>query len=320
MAGLRITMIGCGGIANREHYPALASFPEVEIVGACDIDAGCLHATADRWEIEGRYADYREMIEAEAPDAIYVIMRPHHLYDAAAWCLQRGLHLFMEKPPGITTYQTRSLAQIAQREGCLTMVGLNRRYSPLLNACRDLVLSRGPVSMVVCGGYVAHGDRPGYYDGALDILHCHGVHYLDTLRWLAGEVTSMASQVRTAERDFPTGWYALTRHESGCSGMTMLNWQAGGARPHDFEMHGHGVSIFASLRDGARVFIEGEEDVQALAQFGPAPPDDPLRHYGFREENRHFVDCLLAGREPLTNLPDAAKSMELADQVYATAR
>lgn len=313
-------MIGCGGIANREHYPALASFPEVELARACDLDADRLHTTADRWEIEGRYTDYRAMVEAVAPDAVYVVLRPHHLHDAAAWCLQRGLHLFMEKPPGITAYQTRSLAQIAEREGCLTMVGLNRRYSPLLSYCRDLVLSRGPMSTVVCGGYVAHGDRPGYYDGAVDILHCHGVHYLDTLRWLAGEVTQIASQVRASERDFPTGWYALTRHEGDCSGMVMLNWQAGGTRPHEFEMHGSGISVFASLRDGARVLIEGEEAPDLPQQFGPAPTDDPLRHYGFREENRHFVDCLLAERQPATNLADAAKSMELADQIYATAR
>ena len=96
----------------------------------------------------------------------------------------------------------------------------------------------------------------------------------------------------------------------------MLNWQAGGGRPYDFEMHGHGISVLASLRDGARVLVEGEERPDLLAEFGPPPEDDPLRYYGFREENRHFVDCLLEGRPPLTNLVDAAKSMQLADRVY----
>ena len=317
---LRIAVIGCGGIANREHYPALASFPEVEIAGACDLDPERVQATADRWGIEGRYADYRAMVEAEAPDAVYVVLRPHHLFDASAWLLERGLHVFMEKPPGITAYQTRSLAQIAERNECLTQVALNRRYSPLLNAARALVLAHGPMSAVVCSGYVPHGDSPGYYDGAVDILHCHGVHYLDTLRWLAGDVTQIASQVRSSEREFATGWYALTRHEGGCSGTVMLNWQSGGMASYDFEMHGRGISVFASLRNGARVIIEGEEQPEALAGFGPPPEDDPLRHYGFHEENRHFVDCLLEGRQPLTNLVDATKSMELADRLYRSAQ
>ncbi len=289
-------------------------------MGACDLDRDRVQATADRWGIEGRYTDYRAMVEAEAPDAVYVVLRPHHLFDASAWLLERGLHVFMEKPPGITAYQTRSLAQIADRNGCLTMVALNRRYSPLLNAARDLVLSRGPMSAVVCAGYVPHGDKPGYYDGAVDILHCHGVHYLDTLRWLAGDVTQIVSQVRASEREFPTGWFALTRHEGGCSGTVMLNWQTGGGRPYDFELHGRGISVFVGLTGRWRVLVEGEEDTEALARFDPAPDDDRLGHYGFREENRHFVDCLLEGRQPLTNLSDATKSMELADRLYRSAQ
>ncbi|MFW5866760.1 MAG: Gfo/Idh/MocA family protein, partial [Armatimonadota bacterium] len=168
-------------------------------------------------------------------------------------------------------------------------------------------------------GYVAHGDRPGYYDCAVDILHCHGVHYLDTLRWLGGDVTQITSQVRASEREFATGWYALTQHEGGCSGAVMLNWQAGGPRPWDFEMHGRGISVFASLRGGARVLIEGEERPDLLADFAPID-GDPTRHFGFREENRHFVDCLLDGRQPLTNLADATRSMELAEQIYLAAR
>ncbi len=319
MADLRIAVIGCGGIANREHYPALASFSEVEVVGTCDVDLERLHATADRWEIEGRYTDYRAMVEAEAPDAVHVILRPHHLFDAAAWCLEQGLDMFLEKPPGVCTYQTRSLARIAERRGCLTMVGYNRRHSPLLNACRDLVLARGPIIQCVSCGYIPHGDRPAYYEGALDILHCHGTHYLDTLRWLAGDVTGIASQVR-ADREFATGWFALTRHEGGCTGMAMMSWTVGGGRPYSFELHGEAISVFADLTGRHLVLIEGEGDDEALAQFGTASPDDPLAHYGFREENRYFIDRLLDRREPASCLTDAVKTMELADRVCRSER
>ncbi len=319
MAKLRIAVVGCGGIAGREHYPALASFPEVEIVGACDLDAERVAATADRWAIEGRYDDYRAMIEAEAPDAVYVILRPHHLFDVAAWCLEQGLDIFLEKPPGVCTYQTRSLARIAERRGCLTMVGYNRRHSPLLNACRELALARGPLIQCVSCGYIPHGDRPPYYEGALDILHCHGTHYLDTLRWLAGEVTEIASQVRT-DREFTTGWFALTRHEGGCTGVALLNWAVGGGRPYSFELHGEGISVLADLTGRHQVLVEGERDEGALAQFGLAPPDDPLMYYGFREENRYFIDCLLSRTEPSSSLTDAVKTMELADRVYCSER
>lgn len=315
---LRIAVIGCGGIANREHYPALASFPEVEIVGACDLDAERVAETCERWEIGGAFTDYRAMIEAEAPDAVYVILRPHHLFDPVAWCLEQGLDTFLEKPAGVCTYQTRALARIAERRGCLTMVGYNRRHSPLLKACRELVLARGPVIQCVSCGYIPHGARPAYYDGALDILHCHGTHYLDTLRWLAGEVTGIASQVR-ADREFATGWFALTRHEGGATGMAMLSWAVGGGRPYAYELHGQGISVFADLTGRHEVLIEGERDEAALAQFGPVTRDAPLMHYGFREENRYFIDCLLSRTQPSSCLSDAVRTMELADAVYGAA-
>jgi len=319
VSDLRIAVIGCGGIANREHYRALAGFPEVEVVGACDLDAERVADTCERWEIGGAYTDYRAMIEAEAPDAVYVILRPHHLFDIAAWCLEQGLDTFLEKPAGVCSYQTASLARIAERRGCLTMVGYNRRHSPLLNACRELVLARGPLIQCVSCGYIAHGDRPAYYEGALDILHCHGTHYLDTLRWLAGEVTEIASQVR-ADREFATGWFALTRHEGGCTGVSMMNWAVGGGRPYSFELYGEGISVFADLTGRHEVLIEGERDDDALAQFGPPPPDNPLAHYGFAQENRSFIDCLLSRTEPSSSLSDAVRTMALADRVCRAAR
>ena len=41
---------------------------------------------------------------------------------------------------------------------------------------------------------------------------------------------------------------------------------------------------------------------------------------GFWHENRHFIDCVKEGRQPLTNFADAAKSMELVDRIYEAGR
>ena len=311
---LSVAVIGAGALANREHYPALASFDDVELVGACDLDEARLHATADRFDIEARFTDYRRMIEETAPAAVYVILRPHHTFDPAVFCLQQGLHMFIEKPPGVTSYQTRALAQLAESHGCLTMVGLNRRYSPLLRACRDLVIERGP--MIQCVAAPCLHQREPYYAGAVDILYCHGIHYLDTLRWLGGEVTEVVADVRTGPSWFETRWTALLRHEGGCTGVLAANWAAGGQRPYTFEMHGVGVSVFAHLNGNTEVWIEGQRVEGALSQFPTAGADDAQRWFGFREENRHFIDCLRAGRGPDTSLAESVRSMELADRIY----
>lgn len=313
MDRVRVAVIGAGGLATREHYPALASCADVELVGACDLDRQRLQAVTERFPVAATFTDYREMIERTAPDAVYVILRPHHCFDPAVYCLQAGLHLFIEKPPGVSTYQTRALAHLAEAQGCLTMVGLNRRYSPLLRACQELVRERGPLLHCVAAQSMY---SPGlYYEGAVDILHCHGIHYLDTLRWLGGEVTELVSDVKCIGGDFANCWTAIMRHDSGCSSVFVANWSAGGQRPWTFELHGMGISVYAHLAGRAEVWVEGERVEGALSQFQPVA-GEPQYWFGFREETRRFIDCVRCGEQPETNLAEAARSMELADRIY----
>jgi len=87
---VRVAMIGAGGMANNVHYPSLASFADVEIAAICDLDEQRLQKTADQYNIQGRYTNYRKMVAEVAPDAVYVIGPPHIMYDIWTWCLGEG--------------------------------------------------------------------------------------------------------------------------------------------------------------------------------------------------------------------------------------
>jgi len=52
---VRVAMIGAGRMANRVHYPSLASFDDVEIAAICDINPQALNETADRYGVSKRY-------------------------------------------------------------------------------------------------------------------------------------------------------------------------------------------------------------------------------------------------------------------------
>ena len=49
-----------------------------------------------------------------------------------------------------------------------------------------------------------------------------------------------------------------------------------------------------------------------------AGSDEERVSYGFYHENRHFIDCIKVGIQPETNFADAAKSMKLVDDLYAS--
>ena len=78
---VRVELIGAGRMANAVHYPSLASFPDVTIAAICDLDPVRLNQTADKYGVQGRFSEYRRMIEEVAPDAVYAIGMPHHMFD-----------------------------------------------------------------------------------------------------------------------------------------------------------------------------------------------------------------------------------------------
>jgi len=318
MRTVRVALIGAGGMANAVHYPSLAKFDDVEMVGLCDLVQDKLHATADKFGIEKRYTDYRRMIAETAPEAVYILMPPHHLFDLAVYALEAKLHLFIEKPPGVTAEQTRQMALAAEKSGVLAMVGLNRRYIPLLVKCKEMVRERGDMLHCVATFYKHHFAGP-YYKGAVDILTCDCIHAVDTLRWMAdGEVAEVVGDVRTlCDETYANAFNALVRFDNDCSGVLLGNWCVG-KRVHTFEMHAKGISAFVDCNSVAHIYGDNQEEGTVLDAKEVAGSDENRVFYGFEAQSRHFIDCIESGTEPSSSMADAVKTMELVQAIYQT--
>ncbi len=317
MAGdkVRLALIGAGGMANRVHYPSLYEMDNVELVGLCDIVEDKLNATADKFEIENRYTDYKKMLEETAPDGVYILMPPHHLFDLVIHSFQQKLHVFIEKPPGLTIEQTRQMANCAEENGCLSMVGFNRHYIPAFRKCRDMVREVGPLNQCVATFYKYHGNGGAYYNGAIDILTCDAVHAVDSLRFMGGDVKKVVGSVSALGKKFDTRFTSLVEFESGAVGVLMANWETGG-REHRFEMHAEGISAFVDGDEWISINRAGERRSEVFTPQEVAGSTDNRVFYGFAAQSQHFVDCLQKGLEPETSLRDAVKTMKLVDDIY----
>jgi predicted dehydrogenase len=316
MDKVRLALIGAGGMANSVHYPSLKEFKDVEMVGLCDIDGERLKSTAGRFGIDERYANYQKMIEETEPDAVYILMPPHQLYDLAVHCLSKGLHMFIEKPPGVTSFQTGRLAKLAQANGCLTMVGFNRRYIPLMEKVKGMADERGPIVHGVAIFYKNMAESPPYYGGAIDTLTCDIIHAVDVLRWICGEPVRVASTIKSIGADYQNSFNALAEFDSGATGALLSNF-ALGARIHTFEIHTKGFSSMIDPNDRALIY-DRTEDAKELSTFKVAGSKEFRVFYGFLQENRHFIDSIRNGTQPTTNLADAVKTMEFVDRIYAS--
>ncbi len=314
---VRVAMIGAGGRATSAHYPALKALEGVEMVAVSELSDQRMADAAERFGIQRQYSDYRKMIEKEKPDAVYAIMPPHHLYDISATVMEMGCHLFIEKPPAMTTEQTRQMALLARKHKVLTGVTFQRRFAPLIRYGKELCEKRGAVHSAVATFYKnAVGGAP-YYRGAIDILTSDAIHAVDTLRYLCGgEVESVASDVRREAATHTNIYLALVRFSSGATGVLLTNWMTG-RRIFSVEIHSPGISVFGDPEEGGRVYADNkDEPIEVLDPFRLGGGDEAWRAFGAYDTHRHFIDCIRDGKQPETCLEDAVKTMDLVDRIY----
>ena len=134
---VRVGVIGCGWWSTRAHLPALAAHPDAVIAAITDPDAERRDRAGERFGVRARYADAARMLDAQELDAA-IIATPHATHAALARsCLERGLHVLVEKPltiDPIEAFDLVELASAAQRE---LIVGYPYHYVPQLAEVRE---------------------------------------------------------------------------------------------------------------------------------------------------------------------------------------
>jgi len=309
MSEVRVGFVGAGAFANAMHYPDLAEMPDVTIAAICDIDEERLAATANQYGVAARYTDHRRMLAEQDLDAVYVVMPPMGLTPTVLDCFAAGKPVFMEKPPGVTTEETRQMAEAARRSGVFGMVGFNRRYADVVRNARERVLAAGPPSMVMAEFHKNMLHEGPYY--GLSILRTDIIHVVDAMRYLAdGDSVGVHAYVDRAYAEWPNSFSALVRFDNGAVGILAAN-RAAGSRYERFELHGRGVSAYIRAPESAEVFTDGVAQPMALT----APHPNPRLSYGYYAEDRHFIHCVRSRQKPLTSLDDAVRTMELVDAI-----
>ena len=317
-ARVKVAIIGAGWMARAGHCPSLREIEEVELAGICDVQQDKAEALAESFGIPAAYADYRAMLEEVAPDAVYVVIPAQLVYDIMRHCLEAGLDVFVEKPPGITPNQTRIMAALAEAKGCKVQVGFNRRFVPLLVEARRRVEEQGPMHQCEVTFYKdkrASGEiGDPYHWGGCEAVYLEPIHAIDALRWLGGEPAVVHAAVRAVDADYPNTHAAIFEYESGAVGILNHSWAAGG-RMHTFQMHAVGASAYVEPGGSARIFTRGSKEPAVITSQGAAGSDEFHRCEGFFAESRHFIDCILKDEQPQPGLTDAVRTMELCDTI-----
>lgn len=138
MLRLRIGIIGCGGVAQIVHLPALYQLSDLfEVTAICDVSDNVLAGVGDAWGIAARTRDYAELLSLDAVDAVLIANPSVYHAEVTIAALQAGLHVLVEKPMCVTLSENDAIIAAQERTGKIVQVGTMRRYAPaFIEACR----------------------------------------------------------------------------------------------------------------------------------------------------------------------------------------
>lgn len=127
---VRVGIIGCGGIANGKHMPALKGTGLVEMVAFCDIiEEKALKAKKEFGTEDAKtYTDYKALLEDTTIDVVHVCTpnRSHSFISIDA--MEAGKHVMCEKPMAKTYAEARAMYEASVRTGKKLTIGYQQRW------------------------------------------------------------------------------------------------------------------------------------------------------------------------------------------------
>jgi len=135
LAGTKVALVGSGFIAD-VHLQVLRSLRGVEVVALCDTVRARAERLARKHRVPKVFGSVDELLAAGVATAVHVLVPPGAHRAVAEPCLQRGLHVLVEKPLCLTLADADALLALAQARGVVLGVNHNLTCHPAVRELR----------------------------------------------------------------------------------------------------------------------------------------------------------------------------------------
>ena len=260
-----IGVVGLGKIATDQHLPALRADPNYRLMGGVDPN----QSPADL----PQYGGLEAMLDAH-PDisAVSLCTPPQVRYELAKTALDRGKHVFLEKPPGATLSEVECLRRRAEAAGVTLFASWHSRFAAGVATARDWLKSRKVRSVQVDWREDVRRWHPGqnwiWAPGGLGVFD-PGINALS----IVTEILPSALMLKSANLEFPENRDAPIAadlsflDQDGAAMTATFDWRQEGPQTWDIVVETDGGSLCLS-DGGSRLTIRGEEvHVHAASEY-----------------------------------------------------
>lgn len=332
--GVGVIGVGIGHL----HLQGYAQCPEVDILAVADVNEERAQRVATEFGIPHVYKDYEQMLKLDGIDAVSVCT-PNYLHaPMTIAAFEAGKHVICEKPLAITPEEGEAMVEAGKKAGKLFMTAFNNRFRGDTQLLKRYI-EEGELGEIYYAktGWLRRRGIPGF--GGWFTTKCMsgggplidlGVHVLDLALWLMGNPKAV-TVTGTTYAKFGTmgegaGGYGQ-KQDSGTCDVEDL------------------ASAFIRLDTGATLFLEAswasnverERIYTTLVGTKGGADLDPLRVYsemhgsladitpsypnqsGHIMEIKHFVDCIVNGKELISTGEHGLEVTRILDAIYKSA-
>ncbi len=331
---LRGLVIGAGYF-SQFHFDAWNRFSDVEIVGVCDLDPEKARAAAERWAISNWYTEPQQAIEHLRPDFVDIVTRPDTHLELVSMAAHRGCAIICQKPLAPHVEQAEQIVQTARQNNVPLMVHENFRFQPWYREIKR-ILDSGVLGTKLHSIYFrcrpGDGWGPNAYLGRQPyfremprlLVFETGVHFIDTFRYLGGEVAQVYAVLRRLNPVIlgEDAGLVVFHFDNGAVGVWDANrYNESTAKDVRYTF---GELLLETEGGSIRLEYDGRLFVKSLGQDQRQHEYQPSRH-GFSgdcvyQTQRHFIDSLRAGAEFETSGAAYLTTLAVQEAVYRSHR
>ncbi len=338
---ISVLVVGCGnmGASHAQAYQSIEGFEICGIVSTGKSKEVLNEKLGGGFPL---YSDYAEALTATAPDAVCISTYPDTHEEFAIMALEKGCHVFIEKPLADTVAGAERVAAAAKKSGKKVVVGYILRHHPSWEKFVEIAREMGkPLVMRMNLNQQSHGHMWTVHRNLMKslspIVDC-GVHYIDVMcqmtRARPVQVTAIGvrmtddipesnynyGQLQIKFEDGSVGWYEAgwgpmmsetaffvkdVIGPKGCVSIVAKNAGASG-KSDNIDSHTKTESLRihrAELNDDDQ-FVHADEWVNLT--------DEPDHQELCNREQRYFLKSIRENVDLTTHVQDAVDSLRVA--------
>ena len=321
------------GYFSRYQYEAWKRLPEVEISAVYNRTVAKAEEIGQAFGIPRSYPDFEEMLDRERPDFVDIITPPETHLPMVRAAARRKIAVICQKPLAPTAEESRAVVEAAREAGIRFMVHENFRWQPWYREAKRLVEAGALGEVFSVYFRLRTGDgwpedaylarQPFFRDYPRLLVYETGVHFIDTFRYLLGEVETVYA--RLARRN-----PAIKGEDAA---FLVLGMRGGATAVWDANRYNESEALNPRYTFG-EMRLDGSQGHLLLDTGGGLtlkPLGQPARTHAYAHQDRgfagdcvyaiqrHFVDRMLSGGPFESTGEDYLVNVRLVEACYESA-